>query len=72
MKRHFLLIAISLFNLTGKSQSINSFKTIEGTLDELLDQISLEKGEKMDTAAIRNLFLPTAHFSIRMLENDTA
>ena len=38
--------------------------SIDGILNELLDQITIEKGEKMDTTAIRNLFHPSATLSV--------
>lgn len=39
-------------------------KSINGIIYELLDQITIEKGEKMDTTAVRNLFHPSAIFTI--------
>lgn len=39
-------------------------KSINGIIDELLNQITIEKGEKMDTTAIRNLFHPLAIFTV--------
>jgi hypothetical protein len=39
-------------------------KSINGIIDELLDQITIEEGEKMDTAAVRNLFHPSAIFTV--------
>ncbi len=39
-------------------------ESIDGIIAELLDQITIEKGKKMDTAAIRNLFHPTAIFTV--------
>ena len=41
-----------------------SLQTIDGIINELLDQITIEKGEKMDTTAIRNLFHPAALFTV--------
>ncbi|WP_221409596.1 hypothetical protein [Marinoscillum furvescens] len=38
--------------------------SIDGIIDELLDQITIEQGEQMDTAAIRNLFHPAAIFTV--------
>ncbi|OHX65170.1 hypothetical protein [Flammeovirga pacifica] len=71
MKRYLFLITLLLSSLYGTCQIKNSFKTIDGVLNELLEQISISKGEQMDTAAIRTIFLPTAQFSIRMQDTDT-
>ena len=38
--------------------------SINGIIDELLDQITIEQGETMDTAAVRNLFHPSALFTV--------
>ena len=38
--------------------------TIDGVLDELLDQITIENGEEMDTSSIRNLFFAGARLAV--------
>lgn len=38
--------------------------SIDGIINELLDQITIEKGEKMDTTAVRNLFHPSAILTV--------
>ncbi len=39
-------------------------KSIDGIINELLDQLTIEKGEQMDTTAVRNLFHPQALFTV--------
>ena len=38
--------------------------SISGIIEELLNQLTIEKGEQMDTTAIRNLFHPSAIFTV--------
>ncbi len=41
-----------------------SLQSIDGIINELLDQITIEKGQTMDTTAIRNLFHPNALLTV--------
>jgi hypothetical protein len=50
--------------LMDGSSTSEAVKTIDGILKEVLDIVSREKGEQADTAAFRNLFLPTARFTM--------
>ena len=65
--KYFLCIIIfliaSISSLAQENSDV-SVKSIDGIIDELLDQITIEKGEKMDTTAIRNLFHPSAIFTV--------
>ena len=64
---YFLYILIFLTTSTSsiaQEQIDASVKSINGIIDELLDQITIEKGEKMDTTAVRNLFHPSAMFTV--------
>ena len=58
-----LFFTISISSL-AQEQLNTSVKTIDGIIDELLDQITIENGEKMDTATVRNLFHPSALFTV--------
>ncbi|MCX2681666.1 hypothetical protein OOZ15_17065 [Galbibacter sp. EGI 63066] len=58
-----LFLTASISSLAQEKYDV-PFKSINGIIDELLDQITIEKGEKMDTIAIRNLFHPSAIFTI--------
>lgn len=53
-------------NQAHAAQSAKALNTIDGIVNELLDQITIEKGKKMDTAAIRKLFHPSAQFTVLM------
>ena len=65
-------ILISLFlivsaNLTAQEKLLtnsNAVKSIDGIVNEMLKIISGEEGKVRDWQAFRNLFLPTASFSI--------
>lgn len=57
----FLTTSVSAF---AQNQPDNPVKSVNGIIHELLDQITIEKGEKMDTAAVRNLFHPSAIFTV--------
>ncbi|SMO86987.1 hypothetical protein [Gracilimonas mengyeensis] len=65
--KHFLSIILFLtlsISSLAQQQTDAPVKSIDGIIDELLDQITIEKGEKMDTTAIRNLFHPSAIFTV--------
>ena len=64
LKSTFYLILYIVAVLPGTAQNADKFDSIDGVLDALLAQISIEKGEKMDTATIRNLFHPNASFIV--------
>jgi len=64
MKHILYFIGILTFMSGIAQDSIGEVATIDGVLNELLRQISIKKGEKMDTAAIRNLFHPKANFIV--------
>ena len=65
--KHFLCTIIFLtasISSIAQEKTDVTVKSINGIIDELLDQITIEKGEKMDTIAIRNLFHPSAIFTV--------
>ncbi|WP_281614923.1 hypothetical protein [Flammeovirga sp. SubArs3] len=70
------MLRLSLFLIALQwsvhSSAQSNLQTIDGVMTELLTQISLKKGDKMDTAAVRNLFIPTAQLTILMNETDSA
>lgn len=55
-----------MFALIGTSQDKNAdaVKSIDGIVNEILHLISVEKGEKVDTASLRNLFTPNAILTV--------
>ena len=59
-----LLIFTATFSVTAQQYDSRAFTTIDGVIDELLDQITIEKGETMDTTAIRKLFHPSAILTV--------
>lgn len=66
MKYFFCIIIFLTASISSLAQEKSAvfFKSIDGIINELLDQITIEKGEKMDTTAIRNLFHPSAIFTV--------
>jgi hypothetical protein len=46
------------------SPDTNAVKSIEGTVKEVLRLVSGEKGQARNWEALRNLFLPTATFTV--------
>jgi len=65
--KYFLCLTIFLtasMSSLAQEKTDASVKSINGIIAELLDQITIEKGEKMDTMAIRNLFHPSAIFTV--------
>ena len=63
MKSLSILLLSLLFSTLALAQE-NNLASIDGIVNELLDQITIEKGEKMDTTAIRNLFHPSAILAV--------
>ena len=57
----FLTVSIPSFAQEPTDAPVTS---IDGIIDELLDQITIEHGETMDTAAVRNLFHPSALLTV--------
>ena len=64
--RYILYTFLTIFSATSFAQDKNeaALESIDGIVNELLNQITIEKGEKMDTAAIRKLFRPNALLSV--------
>ena len=58
-----ILLATTISSPAQEKTDIN-VKSINGIIDELLNQITIEKGEVMDTSAIRNLFHPSAILTV--------
>lgn len=63
MRRFIPVVYFLLLPVLTTAQKHN-LATIDGIVNELLDQITIEKGEKMDTLAIRNLFHPSAILTV--------
>ena len=72
--KNIILFLLTILSSTCLAQDDNStdFTTIDGIVNELLDQITIEKGETMDTAAIRDLFYPSAKFTVLMHMEDVS
>ena len=65
MKQLLLLLLISFStNCLAQDKPQSSLSTLDGIINELLDQVTIEKGEKMDTTAVRNLFYPGAILTV--------
>ncbi|WP_203294007.1 hypothetical protein [Luteirhabdus pelagi] len=59
-----ILSFITLNNSAAQERNMVPVASIDGIINELLDQITIEKGEKMDTTAVRNLFHPSAILTV--------
>lgn len=59
-----LLFLSTSVSSIAQENIVSPVESIDGIIAELLDQITIEKGEKMDTLAIRNLFHPSAIFTV--------
>lgn len=70
--KNVILYLLTIFSLACPAQDPvpPAAESIDGIVQELLDQVTIEKGESMDTAAIRDLFHPTALLTVLMhMEN---
>ena len=71
MKNIILCLLIILpFSVRAQGPVQTRVQSIDGIVQELLDQITIDKGETMDTAAIRKLFYPSAQFTVLMHMED--
>lgn len=59
-----IILAVGPGSIAQDSDS-QKLQSIDGLLSELLDQISIKKGESIDTSAVRGLFHPSATLAIR-------
>lgn len=63
MKKFILVFAIIL-GFQAQAQDKKIFQDVKSLVDETQKVISVKKGEKIDTAYFRTLFLPTANFTV--------
>lgn len=56
----YLIFLLAVVSTSAQTNEANALQSIDGVINKLLSQLTVEKGEKMDTAAIRNLFHPQA------------
>ena len=61
--RNFTIFILLLCSFICPAQS-DATQSIEGIVKEMLNIITIEKGEKPDFKAFRNLFLPSATFTV--------
>ena len=66
---YIILFLTSSVSSLAQKHTVTPVESINGIIDELLDQITIEKGEKMDTSAVRNLFHPSAIFTVASSKN---
>ena len=73
-KKYLIYTFLTGFSLTSFAQDkkVEAVESIDGIVNELLNQITIEKGEKMDTAAVRNLFHPSAQLGVLMNNTDSS
>ena len=60
-----LIFFIGISGSYGQEKSSVHLQSIDGLINELLNQITIKPGEKMDTSAVRQLFYPRALLTIR-------
>ncbi len=60
----FLLFFVIWFTLQTTAQTTEVYQSIKKITNETQRLVSVKKGQKIDTAAFRKLFLPTAHFTV--------
>lgn len=61
------------FAITAQNKKIpheEAVKTIDGTLTRMLQLVSVEKGNKIDTKSLKKLFLANATFSVRATDEN--
>lgn len=63
MKRLSLYFLLFI-SLTISCQKNNVYQSVKEITNETQRLVSIKKGQKIDTAAFRKLFLPTAHFTV--------
>ncbi len=59
-----LLFSSTLFAQEKMKPNVNATQSIDGIVKEVLRIVSGEKGEKRDLESFRDLFLPTAQFTV--------
>lgn len=62
MKAKLILLLI-LTSLISSAQNKEIYKNIDSIIEESLKIVSVKKGQQIDTARYRTLFLPTARFT---------
>ncbi|MFY0603105.1 MAG: hypothetical protein JXQ93_04090 [Flavobacteriaceae bacterium] len=68
MKKIILLLSISLsLHITAQNKKV--FQDVKSLVEETQKVVSIKKGQQIDTAYFRTLFLPTAHFTVVGEEN---
>lgn len=60
----YLICFLMMISSVAQVNKDDALESIDGVINELLAQLSIENGEKMDTAAIRNLFHSQANFIV--------
>lgn len=62
--KKLVLCSILLICSFSSAQTMDVFQNVNELVNETTRVISIEKGQVIDTAYLRTLFLPTAHFSM--------
>lgn len=65
----FILFVLMLCTSLCFAQKKGTFQNVQSIVKETQKVISVKKGEKIDTAYFKTLFLPTAHFTVMGEEN---
>ena len=67
--KKIILIVVLFCTFTIQAQDKKIFQDVKSLVNETQKVISIKKGEKIDTAYFRTLFLPTANFTVVGEEN---
>ncbi|MCR9228633.1 MAG: hypothetical protein NXH90_14545 [Flavobacteriaceae bacterium] len=62
--KKLVLCSVLLICSFSSAQTTDVFQNVKELVNETTRVISVEKGQVIDTAYLRTLFLPTAHFSM--------
>jgi hypothetical protein len=60
----FLSISLTLTAQQNQTSQAEAVKSIDGILNRMLTLLSVEKGNKIDTKSLKELFLPSATLSV--------
>jgi hypothetical protein len=67
--KKIILIAIAFLSLQISAQDKSVYQDVRKLINETQKAVSVKKGQKIDTAYYRTLFLPTARFTVVGEEN---
>jgi len=64
MRKIILLALVAIYSCNSKAPANKTHEEIKKIVNETQKIISIKKGERIDTAKLRTLFLPSARFTV--------